>query len=325
MYPIEFNWFSDGLFVIATVKGYEPSLKARVVMIGDTDIETIYRAVSTIIPHENESRVREQSLRVMRMPRILEGLGLVTKGGSQRLTFETAQGRRLVLDVKAVPWNGWRGVQWVLAVDRNDPGLPVSRQKRKGYYWYEYLEPSRTLYCQYHRCREDKGRPMIAFTRELLTFLDSHEVDRFILDLRKNGGGHSPLLEPLISGLSKSKVNRRGKLFCLIGRKTFSSAVVNAVTLKRDTEAILVGAPTSGKPYHPGQVATMRLPYSQLRIQYSTKYCGDSPSDAPTLVPDVPIEVSSTDYFSGKDPVLDVVLAYRTEIDEDVAVDHAGQ
>jgi hypothetical protein len=325
MYPIEFSWFSDGLFVVAAVKGYEQSLKARLVKIGNTDVETIYRAASAIIPHENDSRLREQSLRVMRMPRILEGLGVVSRAESQRLTFIAPPGDHLVLEVEAVPWNGWRGVQWVLAVDRNDPGLPVSRQKREGYFWYEYLEPSRTLYCQYNRCKETRERPMAAFTAELMAFLNSHEVDRFILDLRKNTGGHSPLLNPLISALSKSKVNRHGKLFCLIGRKTFSSAVLNAVALKRDTEAIVVGAPTSGKPYHFGQVESTRLPYSQLRIQYATKYCGHSPSDAPTLAPDVPAQVSSVEYFSGKDPVLDTALAYPAGTAGNVAVNQAHE
>jgi hypothetical protein len=310
MYPIEFDWFSDGLFVIAAVQGYEQTLKTCLVKIGDAHVDTIYRAVSAIIPHENESQVRKESLYAMRMPSILAGLGVVSETGSHELTFETAQGRCFTLDVKAVPWNGWRQVQWVLALDRSDPGLPVSLQKRKGNYWYSYLEPSRALYCQYRRCQDMKGKPMADFTRELLAFLDTHEVSRFVLDLRSNAGGHSPLLEPLIAGLAKRQVNRPGRLFCLIGRKTFSAAVLNAVNLKRDTEVILVGEPSSGKPYHQGQVDHMHLPYSQLRVQHSTRYCGDRRFDAPTLAPDIEVVSSSTHYFAGKDPALEAALAY---------------
>jgi hypothetical protein len=321
MYPIEFNWFSDGLFVIAAVKGYEQSLKTRLVKIGNAHIDTIYRTVSTIIPHENESQVRKESLYMIRMPRMLEGLGVVSEAESHRLTFKTAGGHCFVLDVDAVPWNGWRQVQRVLALDRTDPSLPISLQKNKDNYWYEYIEPSLTLYCQYNRCKEMKGKPMADFTRELLGFLDTHRVDRFILDMRKNTGGHSPLLDSLTNGLAESQVNHRGKLFCLIGRQTFSSAILNAVKLKRDTQAILVGEPTSGKPYHLGQVESMRLPYSKIRVQYSTQYCGDSSFDSPTLAPDITVQLSSIDFFAGRDPVLDAVLAYPRGADRTRIVD----
>jgi C-terminal processing protease CtpA/Prc len=156
-----------------------------------------------------------------------------------------------------------------------------------------------------------KDKPLTNFTKELLAFVNSHEVDKFIFDIRDNGGGDSKFIEPLIEGLSKSKINRRGKLFCLIGRKTFSSAILNAAKIKRDTQAIFVGEPTSGKPCHYGQVESMKLPYSKMRVQYSTKYCGHGDMDSATLIPDIVIQLSSEDFFAGKDPVLETVLAYQ--------------
>ena len=309
VFPLELYWFKDGLFVTAAGRGYEQSLKARLVQIGETDTDTIYQAVSTIIPHENDWQVKKESTYPMRMPRMLEGLGVVKKAKSHRLTFETAQGRHIALDAEAVQWSRRRQIQWVSAFDWTDLALPLSLKNQRESYWYEYLQPSGTLYFQYNRCKEMKDKPIADFTKELLAFLDSHEVDKFIFDIRHNGGGVSTVIDPLIEGLSKSKVNRRGKLFCLIGRKTFSSAILNAVKLKRDTQAIFVGEPTSGKPSHFGQVESMRLPYSIMRVQHSTKYFGYSDLDSATLTPDMTVQTSSEDFFAGRDPVLETILA----------------
>ena len=311
MYPLEFYWFKDGLFVTAAGRGYEQALKARLVQIGETGAETIYKAVSTIIPHENVWQVRKESPYPMRTPKMLEGLGLVTEANSHRLTFETAQGRRFVLDVEAVPLNRWREIQWTYALDRTDPALPVSLQRRKGWYWFEYIEPSKTLYFQYNRCKEMREKPIAALTKELLALIDSHDVGKFIFDIRYNGGGGSRVVEPLIKALTSCRVNRHGKLFCLIARKTFSSAILNAVDFRRETQAIFVGEPTSGKPGHFGQVENMVLPYSKIRVKHSTKYCGRPDIDSTTMTPDIRIEFSSEDFFAGRDPVLETVLAYQ--------------
>ena len=310
VFPLELYWFKDGLFVTAAGRGYEQSLKARLVQIGETDTDTIYQAVSTIIPHENDWQVKKESTYPMRMPRMLEGLGVVKKAKSHRLTFETAQGRHITLDAEAVQWSRRRQIQWVSAFDWTDLALPLSLKNQRESYWYEYLQPSGTLYFQYNRCKEMKDKPIADFIKELLAFLDSHEVDKFIFDIRDNGGGDSQLIKPLIEGLSKSNVNRHGKLFCLIGRKTFSSAIINAIMLKKDTQAIFVGEPTSGKPSHFGMVESMRLPYSKMRVQHSTKYCHYGDFDSTTLTPDIMVQPSSEDFFAGRDPVLDTVLAF---------------
>jgi hypothetical protein len=277
MYPLELYWFKDGLFVLAADRRYERALKARLVKIGQADIGTIYKAVSTIIPYENPWQLRKESPYPIRMPKMLEGLGLVTQADSNRLTFETASGRRFVLDVEAIPVARLRQIEWTYALDRTDPALPVSLQKRKGWYWYEYLEPSATLYFQYNRCREMREKPIAELTKELLNLVNSSDVDKFIFDIRYNGGGSSPVIEPLVKAIAASKVNR------------------------------------PGKPGHFGQVENMFLPYSKMRIQHSTKYCGRRDIDASTMTPDIQVEFSSEDFFAGRDPVLDAVLAYKEQ------------
>jgi C-terminal processing protease CtpA/Prc len=116
----------------------------------------------------------------------------------------------------------------------------------------------------------------------------------------------------LITALSKRPdVNQAGKLFVLIGRGTFSSAYLNALRLKLETKAILVGEPTGQKPNAYGEVKTMTLPHAKLLVQYSTKYFKTVKGDPPSLTPDVSVERSSWDYAGGRDPVLERALRYK--------------
>jgi hypothetical protein len=57
------------------------------------------------------------------------------------------------------------------------------------------------------------------------------------------------LNRPLIHRLIRcDTINQWGKLFVVIGRRTFSAAMNLAVDLERHTRALFVGEPTGGAP-----------------------------------------------------------------------------
>jgi hypothetical protein len=79
------------------------------------------------------------------------------------------------------------------------------------------------------------------------------------------------LLMPFINQIkANKKINKKGRLFVIIGRQTFSSAILNAISFKNNTEAIFVGEPTGGKPNHYGEIKVFTLKNSPIRVQYST-------------------------------------------------------
>jgi hypothetical protein len=88
---------------------------------------------------------------------------------------------------------------------------------------------------------------------------------------------------------------------------------LNALRLKAETKAILVGEPTGQKPNAYGEVRTMTLPHSKLLVQYSTKYFKTVEGDPPTLPPDISVDRSSWDYINGRDPVLERALRYKAK------------
>jgi hypothetical protein len=67
-------------------------------------------------------------------------------------------------------------------------------------------------------------------------------------------------------------VNQRGKLFVIIGRRTFSAAQNAATLFERHTEAIFVGEPTGSNPNFIGEGITLTLPYSKVIASVSDLY-----------------------------------------------------
>jgi hypothetical protein len=79
------------------------------------------------------------------------------------------------------------------------------------------------MYIQHNACRNDPKLPFPEFTRQALSGIDSHPVQRVVIDLRQNGGGDSRILGPLTKGLA-SRLRAIGPIYVLIGPGTFSSA-----------------------------------------------------------------------------------------------------
>src|SRR5262249_4046028 len=120
-------------------------------------------------------------------------------------------------------------------------------------------------------------------------------------------GGRSGIIKPLLKGLSGHAA--RQPVFVLIGGATFSAAIENAMEMKEQLHATLVGEPTGGKPNIYGNPKTLTRPNSQLRIQYSTSFVHHVAGAEPTAVdPDVRVSPTLADLLAGRDPVLEAAL-----------------
>lgn len=122
--------------------------------------------------------------------------------------------------------------------------------------------------------------------------------------MRFNSGGNSVQGTAFIEKLAKYlEANPGVKTYVVLGRNTFSSAILNTMDFKRLTNAVFVGEETAGKPNHFGEVRRFQLPNSQLTVTYSTKYFKITDENVNTIAPDVPIEMSFSDLVKGIDPV----------------------
>lgn len=116
------------------------------------------------------------------------------------------------------------------------------------------------------------------------------------------------MLQPFLDKLRTNYLNKEGSLFVLIGKNTFSSALLNAMDLKRNYNAILVGEPTSGNVNHYGELGGFALPNSMLVVLYSTKYFENWKGYEGTFIPDVEIEYSIDNFKNGIDEAIEYVI-----------------
>jgi len=305
--PLRFEWFVDGIFVIGATEEYREALGLRLARVGSVPVEAAIEALSEVIPYENDSWLRFSMVSILTIPEVLEAQTLVADASRIHLELEDAEGRPVEIEVAAEPR------QALTFVDAGPPAeaRPLYRQRPDENYWLVLLERSQTLYVQYRRASDGGPESFSQFAARIVQTLDTEPVRAVVLDLRNNTGGNSGLMEPLLVALEgRSEWSSGEGLYAIIGRATFSSALMNAFDLKARTRAILVGESTGGKPNHYGQVSSFNLPTSGIRVFHSTRFFRLSADDPPSLPPDVRVEVGSRDYFEGRDPVLETVLSF---------------
>jgi len=312
--PIGLYFFGEGLYVFAATGDLMTTVGHRVLAIDGMPVSEAYDRVVPLIARDNDFEYLRSGPLYLVVPEILHAVAITEGLDRAVFTLEGPDGPR---DVEIAAAESLSGAVWKTAFELSGSPTPLYLQQQDSYYWYEYLEDERTLYLKYNRCRNQKGRESIKrFARELFAFVDETEVERFVIDLRHNTGGNFYRNRPLIDGvLDRPQINKPGKLFVITSRTTFSAATVAAIDFKRETEALIVGEPSRGRPNGYTDEKHLQLPNSGLEVNYSPLYREMMPElgDAPFLPVDIPVEDSFEDYRDGRDRVLETILSFNGE------------
>jgi C-terminal processing protease CtpA/Prc len=119
---------------------------------------------------------------------------------------------------------------------------------------------------------------------------------------------------PLLAALESPSINRRGRLFVLIGRATFSAAANFAADVDRSTKATFVGEATGGGVKIYGDAVAFVLPKSGIAARVARRYWdfGKGSRDRRLAVyPDIAVPVHAADFLAGRDPALAAALAAK--------------
>jgi C-terminal processing protease CtpA/Prc len=153
--------------------------------------------------------------------------------------------------------------------------------------------------------------PSPAVLRRIQRLARASGTRRVIVDVRLNGGGDNTTYGPLVDVFASPQVNRRGKLYLLVGRATFSAAANFAAEIDADTRATIVGEPTGGGVETYGDTVPVLLPTLGWSVYVAARYHERKrgPNDHRLAVaPDVPVDLTSAEYVAGQDPVLERAL-----------------
>ncbi|MGH4125168.1 MAG: S41 family peptidase [Clostridium sp.] len=308
--PLELYWFADGIYVIVAPQQYKEILYCKIIKVNNIDIEEVIYILSSIISYENETYFKSQLPKYFPAIELLYDLGLVNDIDSLELTFEDKNRKERTLEIKSMPLREWKELYSLINNDlMYSTNLPLYRRNSHKNYWFEYIDVSNIVYFKYNACKDMSTKDVVTFCSELINFIEAHVVEKLIIDLRNNFGGNSSLLNPFIEDIKNcDKINKTGRLFIIIGRETFSSALLNSFFLKENTSAIFLGEPTGGKPNCYGEVQRFILKNFGLTVCYSTKYYKIIKDDTlPSLFPDVNIALTIQNYVNNEDPCFEYI------------------
>lgn len=289
----------DGVWTIMVAEASNADiLGATVLTVNGIPMEEVVAGASKLVSHDNETWMRLQVAQLLNIVDTYVYLGIAENGDEDlRMTVVRHHGE-LPEEVRFTPipqeeFHELDMASWVST-------LPPTGQSSDLYRALTIADD--VLFVQYNACRSWDAMPIEVFTARVLDFIKEQRPKKIIVDLRYNGGGDSRLFEPMIDGLREQQRQQGFSIDVLIGEGTFSSALLNAIQLKRRTDSRLVGTPTGGSANHFGEVKYLVLPNSGIRATYSTKFFTmDGTSKGGSLEPDIIAKTNLEDLAAGID------------------------
>lgn len=309
LYPLTFGQLKEGIITLSAAEDGREALGMRLVAIDGLSIDEVRERLVPIISHENAAQLANRFTQLMRSPTFLQQLGVTESDEIARFTFADYQGGRFTLPVEPVRVDRmpeFRSVTDQIGYTRES--APLFLLNSGANYWYEHEPGKRLLYIAYNQCAEDPDRPMNQFADEIRRILQEGSVEQVVVDLRRNGGGDSRVLQPILRLLAREAGGR--EVYVFIGAGTYSSAVLNAIELEQEAGAILVGSATGGRPNHYGEVRELVLPNLGATVRYSTKYFemyeGER-GEQDALYPDIEAPYSLSALIQKRDPAMEAI------------------
>lgn len=300
--PFKFELFDEGMVIVASDSVNQKYLLNRILSINNNSWYKIDSLFRTIIKRDNPSYFKFFETYYFNNVDLLKGLGIIYDPAAIPFQFMTPQGDTLNAIIRSNTKSQTRSWKYV------QPFKNLLAYTKNSNYWFTYDEKNKSLYFNYQRCNEDEKESFKAFNRRLFQTIQEVDPEKLILDLRFNTGGNSGILKPFIENIRKSKLNTTKSFFVIIGRKVMSSALMNAIELKKTTHATFVGEQTGGNINHFGELKTFELPYSKIRVTYSTKYWENWKNHTGSFKPDIETSYQFSDFINSYDKALEVIL-----------------
>ncbi len=320
--PLVLYQYPDGTYIQGIHKNYKVALGAKLLAVEGMSTPEVLKAIYPVVPAENEQFFKAYAGRYMVIPEVLHAQG-VTKELKKTITLTLQKdGKTFQTEVAAVKSQETPmqygmikpGDNWLEVRDQNKTPLYLKHLDK--IYYYEYLPKEKTVYIRHSKIRDDPQEDIPAFYKKVFDFIENNEVDKLVLDVRLNGGGNNYKNKPIVTGIIKSeKINKTGKLFVIIGRRTFSACQNLVNELDNYTNAIFVGEPTSENINFYGDNRLVELPNSKMPIYLSFAWWQDKPQweGGPWMAPHIAIEMSFKEYRSNRDPVLEAALNFSDD------------
>lgn len=313
-YPFSMIRRGDVWYLSAAAPEDGDLLCQEVTLLAGKPVEEVAAAYGTLFASDNPVHLRRQFRQACNVADIYEYLGLVEAGEPLAVTLKNGK----TLSLEPMDMDAMNELAAVRIADRIK-GEPETAAADVSYSAKPLTDS--VYYIQYNVCREDSELPMEDFAAQVAGDLDAGDYGRVLLDLRNNGGGSDGVIWPLFEVL-RDAMDGGAELVGLIGERTFSSALINAVEIQ-EMGGVLAGEDAGGSVCHFGAVRTFSLPNSKVRGQVSSKYLDlNTLLDAAAgrgveaLAADVSIPQTLEDTLSGRDTAVEWLLAHSERLEQ---------
>lgn len=311
--PIYMYQFTDGVYILGASEENSNLIGKKIVAINGYRIEQVIDSMNTLFTCENEGLKKEVFPLLITSTQLLDYFNFKqnrsyyfgVEGDDGKLTIKKINQSSIGQQLKAI----------------NSDSLPYCWQVKKNAFTKRYFDEDKLLYISYNKCApvsyfQENGNVDTLFfedfQEQIFKELKNKNVKKLIFDMRFNGGGNSIYVTNFVKKLNRKRVAKNIEIFVIVGRATFSSAILNTLDFENNTNAIIVGEETGGKPNHYGEIRGFRLPYSNVEVIYSTKYFKNTDKEINTIVPNVIIETSFQYFRNGIDPVYEWIKKQNT-------------
>lgn len=311
LYDFRLYQFSDGVFVIQSDLENNKYVGAEIVNVNGQPIKKILDQLSEYIEHDNEYWLKFLAPTYLLLPELLQEIGVINDIAHPNFELRMRDGTLVNVNPPVISPSEFRSKMPLFQLPIRPEMTWTARRTES--FWMTTLANGDALYIQYNQVRDtNKNGSLYDFVQDALKIFQQTKAKRVILDIRQNGGGDNHTYGPLLIFLMNELINQPGKLYVLSGRNTFSAASNFLTEVETRTKAIIVGEPMGSSPNLYGDTRTYTLPNSKIEAWISTRYWEkSSPTDKRTSIePHIKVELSSKDWFAGRDPVLETALAH---------------
>ncbi|MEP0176472.1 MAG: hypothetical protein ABJH28_07000 [Paraglaciecola sp.] len=307
--PLRLRWFGRDLVVLRAPQSDLEILGATIERVNGVALSDAIETIKPYIPIANASSLRARSEYALTYAGILYAAGLSDAKTSALFTFKLSNGQRVNKTISIISNSNASPNKWFQPKQTNS----LLSESDGNSNWIQLID-KQYLYVRYGMVHEHAPGAIATLASEIVQLNTKHRLEKIIVDVRDNEGGNSYLNSVLLNTLSQDEnINKRGKLFLLVNRHTFSAAINFSGALEWQTAAIIVGEAPGDRPIFAGEAgpqALYELPHSKLLLNLSfSEWVSTAAWDSRHEINvDFKIASSFEDYSQGRDQELTFIF-----------------
>ena len=318
-FPFSATWFDDNsLRITAVTKEYKKYLGYKISKVNNLPINDVIKKLDAVTPNESSNWLKSKASKSLRNYELLKLLGIASNN-TITLALKDFSNKSFNVKFKAINKQDFKKLVF-LDLLYNQKNVPAKPKKSNQNYWHAYDKDNKIFYFKYKSCMDAAtaksiGESQLSYSNDINLYFNSlikdfnnSDAEKFIIDLRDNGGGNPELIKYLISNLAvdpkfKNIADKNNRLFIFTNESTFSAGVFAGIDFKNAfPNSKIIGTSTGGLKTVFSNPKTKVLKNTNMYLSYATDiYPNNKTMDRMPLIPDIESLIKLRDALIGID------------------------